>query len=108
MQVRTCGFPPLEDREKSMAFFSGLDFFGGGILTKEETVSFFTKFNKMKIENAMAELFMVAKNDYEASLTSVIAKACRAREKCCEWYVCYTIWCMAGQWGGIYASFFSF
>uniref|UniRef100_M1D2B3 DNA polymerase II subunit 2 n=1 Tax=Solanum tuberosum TaxID=4113 RepID=M1D2B3_SOLTU len=28
-QVRTCGFPPLEDREKSMAFFSGLDFFGG-------------------------------------------------------------------------------
>uniref|UniRef100_A0A0V0I1T5 DNA polymerase II subunit 2 n=1 Tax=Solanum chacoense TaxID=4108 RepID=A0A0V0I1T5_SOLCH len=37
-QVRTCGFPPLEDREKSMAFFSGLDFFGGGILTKEETL----------------------------------------------------------------------
>ncbi|MCD7457574.1 DNA-directed DNA polymerase epsilon, subunit B [Datura stramonium] len=36
--VRTCGFPPLEDREKSMAFFSGLDFFGGGILTKEETL----------------------------------------------------------------------
>ncbi|KAK6794878.1 hypothetical protein RDI58_008331 [Solanum bulbocastanum] len=37
-QVKTCGFPPLEDREKSMAFFSGLDFFGGGILTKEETL----------------------------------------------------------------------
>lgn len=51
MQVRTCGFPPLEDREKSMAFFSGLDFFGGGILTKEETVSFFTSFNNTKIES---------------------------------------------------------
>ncbi|CAN4085428.1 unnamed protein product [Withania somnifera] len=37
-QVRTCGFPPLEDREKSMTFFSGLDFFGGGIFTKEETL----------------------------------------------------------------------
>ncbi|PHT89561.1 PHD finger protein ALFIN-LIKE 4, partial [Capsicum annuum] len=34
--ARTCKFPPLEDREKSMAFFAGLDFFGGGILTKEE------------------------------------------------------------------------
>nr|GMD37465.1 DNA polymerase epsilon subunit B [Ipomoea batatas] len=39
-KVRTCGFPPLEDREKSTAFFSGIDFFGGGLLTNEETVSF--------------------------------------------------------------------
>ncbi|KAM7479582.1 hypothetical protein LguiA_027795 [Lonicera macranthoides] len=37
-QVKTCGFPPLEDRYKSLALFSGLDFFGGGILTKEENL----------------------------------------------------------------------
>ncbi|KAH6770525.1 DNA polymerase epsilon subunit B2 [Perilla frutescens var. hirtella] len=37
-QVKTCGFPPLEDREKSLAMFGGIDFFGGGSLTKEETV----------------------------------------------------------------------
>lgn len=39
-QVKTCGFPPLEDREKSVNFFTGVDFFGGSTLTKEETVSF--------------------------------------------------------------------
>ncbi|KAL0441154.1 UNVERIFIED_CONTAM: DNA polymerase epsilon subunit B [Sesamum radiatum] len=39
-QVKTCGFPPLEDREKSVTMFAGTDFFGGGSLTKEETVSF--------------------------------------------------------------------
>lgn len=38
--MKTCGFPPLEDREKSIAMFAGIDFFGGGSLTKEETVSF--------------------------------------------------------------------
>ncbi|KAL8041773.1 hypothetical protein ABFS82_09G005700 [Erythranthe guttata] len=37
-QVKTCGFPPLEEREKSMAMFSGIDSFGGGSLTKEETI----------------------------------------------------------------------
>ncbi|XP_022897536.1 DNA polymerase epsilon subunit B [Olea europaea var. sylvestris] len=37
-QVKTCGFPPLEDREKSVASFSGLDYFGSGSLTKEETL----------------------------------------------------------------------
>ncbi|KAG8382969.1 hypothetical protein BUALT_Bualt05G0135200 [Buddleja alternifolia] len=37
-QVRTCGFPPLEDREKSVTMFSQIDFFGGGSLTKEETI----------------------------------------------------------------------
>ncbi|KAL8480294.1 hypothetical protein ACS0TY_027002 [Phlomoides rotata] len=31
---------PLEDREKSVATFAGIDFFGGGSLTKEEIVSF--------------------------------------------------------------------
>ncbi|KAL0417307.1 UNVERIFIED_CONTAM: DNA polymerase epsilon subunit B [Sesamum latifolium] len=37
-QVKTCGFPPLEDREKSVTMFAGIDFFGGGSLTKEETI----------------------------------------------------------------------
>ncbi|KAL3512460.1 hypothetical protein ACH5RR_025177 [Cinchona calisaya] len=37
-QVKTCGFPPLEDREKSVSYFTGVDFFGGGTLTKEETL----------------------------------------------------------------------
>lgn len=37
-QVITCGFPPLEDREKSVKLLAGHDFFGGGILTKEETL----------------------------------------------------------------------
>lgn len=40
LQVKTCGFPPLEDREKSISMFAGVDYFGGGSLTKEETVSF--------------------------------------------------------------------
>ncbi|KAL0318658.1 UNVERIFIED_CONTAM: DNA polymerase epsilon subunit B [Sesamum angustifolium] len=38
LQVKTCGFPPLEDREKSVTMFAGTDFFGGGSLTKEETI----------------------------------------------------------------------
>ncbi|KAI4352050.1 hypothetical protein L6164_006336 [Bauhinia variegata] len=37
-QVLTCGFPPLEDREKSLKLLAGQDFFGGGSFTKEETV----------------------------------------------------------------------
>lgn len=37
-KVRTCGFPSLEDREKSTSIFPGIDFFGGGILTNDETV----------------------------------------------------------------------
>ncbi|XP_022731107.1 DNA polymerase epsilon subunit B isoform X1 [Durio zibethinus] len=37
-QVITCGFPPLEDRDKSLKVFAGHDFFGGGTLTKEETL----------------------------------------------------------------------
>ncbi|PKI53449.1 hypothetical protein CRG98_026139 [Punica granatum] len=37
-KVFTCGFPPLEDRDKSIKALSGQDFFGGGILTKEETL----------------------------------------------------------------------
>ncbi|GMY24622.1 DNA polymerase epsilon subunit B [Fagus crenata] len=37
-QVITCGFPPLEDRDKSLKLLAGHDFFGGGISTKEETL----------------------------------------------------------------------
>lgn len=37
-QVKTCGFPPLEDREDSLRSLGGLDFFGGGMLSKEETL----------------------------------------------------------------------
>ena len=40
VKVITCGFPPLEDRDKSLKSLAGHDFFGGGILTKEETVSY--------------------------------------------------------------------
>ncbi|KAG7609998.1 unnamed protein product [Arabidopsis thaliana] len=37
-QVITCGFPPLEDRDKTLKAHSEYDFFGGGTLTKEETI----------------------------------------------------------------------
>ncbi|KAJ9183147.1 hypothetical protein P3X46_007051 [Hevea brasiliensis] len=37
-QVFTCGFPPLEDRDKSLKLLGQHDFFGGGTLTKEETL----------------------------------------------------------------------
>lgn len=39
LQVLTCGFPPLEDRDKSLKLLAGHDYFGGGTFTKEETVS---------------------------------------------------------------------
>lgn len=39
VKVITCGFPPLEDRDKSLKSLAQHDFFGGGTLTKEETVS---------------------------------------------------------------------
>ncbi|TYH68698.1 hypothetical protein ES332_D05G004700v1 [Gossypium tomentosum] len=37
-QVITCGFPPLENRDKSLKVLAGHDFFGCGTLTKEETL----------------------------------------------------------------------
>ncbi|CAC34504.1 DNA polymerase epsilon subunit B-like protein [Arabidopsis thaliana] len=37
-QVITCGFPPLEDRDKTLKAHSEYDFFGGGTLTKEEMI----------------------------------------------------------------------
>ncbi|GMN51451.1 hypothetical protein TIFTF001_020598 [Ficus carica] len=38
INVITCGFPPLEDREKSLKLLAAHDFFGCGLLTKEETL----------------------------------------------------------------------
>ncbi|XP_010535714.1 PREDICTED: DNA polymerase epsilon subunit B [Tarenaya hassleriana] len=35
-QVITCGFPPLEEREKTLKLHAGFDFFGSGMFTKEE------------------------------------------------------------------------
>ncbi|CAH8357691.1 unnamed protein product [Eruca vesicaria subsp. sativa] len=35
-QVTTCGFPPLEDRDKTLNTHSGYDFFGNGMVTTEE------------------------------------------------------------------------
>ncbi|KAL4578900.1 hypothetical protein LXL04_015031 [Taraxacum kok-saghyz] len=37
-QVQTFGFPPLEDREKSISLFTGHDYFGGGALSREDTI----------------------------------------------------------------------
>ncbi|KAL2328055.1 hypothetical protein Fmac_021482 [Flemingia macrophylla] len=37
-QVLTCGFPPLEDRDKSLKLLAGHDYFGCGTFTKEETI----------------------------------------------------------------------
>ncbi|KAJ8621382.1 hypothetical protein MRB53_029911 [Persea americana] len=37
-EVNTCGFPPLEDRDASLAVIMGLDFFGGGSLSSEENL----------------------------------------------------------------------
>ncbi|RVX14082.1 DNA polymerase epsilon subunit B [Vitis vinifera] len=50
-EVSTCGFPPLEDRDESLASLSGLDFFGGGTLTREETVSFFYGLEKKAVND---------------------------------------------------------
>ncbi|KAL2921465.1 DNA polymerase epsilon subunit B [Bienertia sinuspersici] len=36
-KVNTCGFPPVENREESLSFISGLDFFGCGSFSSEET-----------------------------------------------------------------------
>ncbi|XP_058766140.1 DNA polymerase epsilon subunit B-like [Vicia villosa] len=37
-QIYSCGFPPPEDRDKSLQVLAGHDFFGGGTFTKEETI----------------------------------------------------------------------
>lgn len=52
VKVITCGFPPLEDRDKSLKSLAGHDFFGCGILTKEETVSYKFPLLWLRIEKA--------------------------------------------------------
>ncbi|KAH7836794.1 hypothetical protein Vadar_005767 [Vaccinium darrowii] len=52
--VKTFGFPPLEDRDKSISAFPGLDFFGGGTLTKEETL----RLDEME-KKAVNDMFVV-------------------------------------------------
>ncbi|KAK4804583.1 hypothetical protein SAY86_004400 [Trapa natans] len=53
-KVYTCGFPPLEDKDKSIRALSGHDFFGGGILTKEDTLRL------VELErNAVNDMFVI-------------------------------------------------
>ncbi|KAF1883037.1 hypothetical protein Lal_00003219 [Lupinus albus] len=53
-QVLTCGFPPLEDRDKSLKQLSGQDFFGGGTFTREETI----KLEEME-RRAVNDMFVI-------------------------------------------------
>ncbi|CAL0323905.1 unnamed protein product [Lupinus luteus] len=53
-QVLTCGFPPLEDRDKSLKQLSGQDFFGGGTFTIEETI----KLEEME-RRAVNDMFVI-------------------------------------------------
>ncbi|KAJ3705898.1 hypothetical protein LUZ61_009603 [Rhynchospora tenuis] len=57
-KVSTCGFPPLENREVSVKQLMGLDFFGGGILSAEETLR-------------LSELEEIAVNDMFVILSDV-------------------------------------
>nr|XP_007152612.1 hypothetical protein PHAVU_004G144700g [Phaseolus vulgaris]ESW24606.1 hypothetical protein PHAVU_004G144700g [Phaseolus vulgaris] len=68
-QVLTCGFPPLEDRNKSLKVLSGHDFFGGGTLTKEETI----RLEEME-KRAVNDMFVILSDvwlDKEEALTKV-------------------------------------
>lgn len=42
------------------------------------------------------------------SYTLAIAQTCRTGKKGCEWHVCDTLWCLAGQWRGNSRFFFLF
>ncbi|KAF9606601.1 hypothetical protein IFM89_026922 [Coptis chinensis] len=53
-QVSTCGFPPLEDRDASLALLVGFDFFGGGFLSAEDTV----RLQGLE-KNAVNEMFII-------------------------------------------------
>ncbi|KAL5173989.1 DNA polymerase epsilon subunit B [Glycine soja] len=53
-QVLTCGFPPLEDRDKSVTLLAGHDFFGAGTFTKEETI----RLAEME-EKAVNDMFII-------------------------------------------------
>ncbi|KAJ0264476.1 hypothetical protein HA466_0028280 [Hirschfeldia incana] len=57
-QVVNCGFPPLEDRDKTLKTHSGYDFFGSGMLTNEE-------------KNKLAELESQAVNETFVILSDI-------------------------------------
>ncbi|XP_047150132.1 DNA polymerase epsilon subunit B [Vigna umbellata] len=68
-QVLTCGFPPLEDRDKSLKVLAGNDFFGGGTLTKEETI----RLEEME-KRAVNDMFVILSDvwlDSEEALTKL-------------------------------------
>ncbi|KAJ3669482.1 hypothetical protein LUZ60_011432 [Juncus effusus] len=53
-QVNTCGFPPIEDRETSLSLLRGLDFFGAGTISPEETV----RLSELE-ERAVNDMFVI-------------------------------------------------
>ncbi|RDY07744.1 DNA polymerase epsilon subunit B, partial [Mucuna pruriens] len=63
-QVLTCGFPPLEDRDKSLKVLAGHDFFGCGTFAKEETVS-------LPCPTLLAEMEKRAVNDMFVILSDI-------------------------------------
>ncbi|KAL8240096.1 hypothetical protein R6Q59_013451 [Mikania micrantha] len=68
-QVQTFGFPPLEDREKSTLLFTGLDYFGGGTLAKEESL----KLAEMEAR-AVNEMFVILSDiwlDHEETMAKL-------------------------------------
>ncbi|XP_027924509.1 DNA polymerase epsilon subunit B [Vigna unguiculata] len=68
-QVLTCGFPPLEDRDKSLKVLAGHDFFCGGTLTKEETI----RLEEME-KRAVNDMFVILSDvwlDNEEALTKL-------------------------------------
>ncbi|XP_052722973.1 DNA polymerase epsilon subunit B isoform X2 [Vigna angularis] len=68
-EVLTCGFPPLEDRDKSLKVLAGNDFFGGGTLTKEETI----RLEEME-KRAVNDMFVILSDvwlDSEEALTKL-------------------------------------
>ncbi|CAI9270655.1 unnamed protein product [Lactuca saligna] len=68
-QVQTFGFPPLEDREKSTSLFTGLDYFGGGTLAKEDTI----RLAEME-SRAVNEMFVILSDiwlDHEGTMAKL-------------------------------------
>ncbi|XP_068658256.1 DNA polymerase epsilon subunit B [Aristolochia californica] len=58
-EVYTCGFPPLEDRDPSLSLLGGLDFFGGGSFSKDETA----RLAELE-KNAVNDMFVILSDVY--------------------------------------------
>ncbi|KAI7734824.1 hypothetical protein M8C21_027461 [Ambrosia artemisiifolia] len=68
-QVQTFGFPPLEDREKSTSLFSGLNYFGGDLLSKEDHLKLVEKESM-----AVNEMFVILSDiwlDHEETMAKL-------------------------------------